>query len=191
MLFLDVGAHDGQTLREVLRHPFDRIFAFEPMPVQHRNLLRDFTDPRLQILRYGLSDRSGTMPVYGTNDDMEASVYPDKVDVDRVACTWCEFVEASRFFHDHVEPPVIVKLNCEGSEIAILNNLIESGQVWKITNVMIDFDVRKIPGMEHLEAELLDRFEQIGFHNFSLCDDVMKGETHQDRIAHWLDSIGY
>lgn len=35
-IFLDVGAHDGQTLAEVLKpeYRFDRVYAFEPMPAQ-------------------------------------------------------------------------------------------------------------------------------------------------------------
>jgi hypothetical protein len=38
-----------------------------------------------------------------------------------------------------------MKLNCGGSECDILENLLDSGEYSKITQVMIDFDAREIP----------------------------------------------
>jgi FkbM family methyltransferase len=195
VIFLDVGAHDGQTLEEVVKPVwgFDRIWSFEPMPAQYSNLVRSFGgEARVELCDYGLAAATGTMAMFGGNDRMEASVYPAKNDVDASVVTECRFVEASEFFRAAVPAgePVIVKLNCEGSEVAILNNLLDSGEISKVTDVMIDFDVRKVVGMEHHEAGLLSRFRTAGFTNFSLSDDVMVGATHQARIGNWLRSLG-
>lgn len=194
MIFLDVGAHDGQTLEEVLQpgYPFTVIHAFEPMPAQFATLMGRFSDPRLHVHNFGLLDRTENLPLYGTNEAMEASVYPAKADVDATVVTPASFMDASAFFRRYVTGPVVVKLNCEGSEVAIVDSLIASGEIWKVTFMMLDFDVRKIPGMEHQEADLLARLATIGFGGarLALCEDVMQGATHQLRIANWLRTIG-
>lgn len=193
-VFLDVGAHEGQTLDEVVfgGYGFDCIYAFEPMPFQFLKLARRPWGGAPVLLRnYGLSNRSGELPLYGNNDGMEASVYPDKRDVDETVVTTCQFVRASEFFADWLTlaDTVVVKLNCEGSEVAILNDLAASGEIWKIANVLIDFDIRKVPGLEPEADIVLDRLARIGFDRYVLAEDVMVGATHQARIRRWLAPV--
>lgn len=191
LIFLDVGAHEGQTLEEVTKpsYSFDRIIAFEPMPAQYAHLVARFgAMSAVELLNYGLADATSARPIYGTNDQMEASIYAAKNDVDATVVTWCQILEASEFFRRHItgDDTVIVKLNCEGAEVPILNNLIDTGEIHKIANVMVDFDIRKVVGREVEEEALLARFREVEFTRFVLCEDVMVGPTHQDRIANWL-----
>ncbi len=51
---------------------------------------------------------------------------------------------------------------------------------------MIDFDIRKVPGLEHHEQKIIERMKRVGFNKYSLCDHVMIGTTHQNRIRNWL-----
>lgn len=193
-IFLDIGAHDGQTLAEVIKpgHAFDQVFAFEPMPAQFAHLTERFRQvPSLCLFNFGLADNTGPRLVYGANADMEASIFPDKIDVDAACATRCAFVSASEFFREHLPAgeTVVAKLNCEGSEAIIINDLIDSGEIWKLSHFMVDFDVRKIPGQKHTEAEVLASLAAIGFTRFVLSEEVMRGETHQARIANWLASV--
>ena len=121
----------------------------------------------------------------------EASMFGDKNDVSTLEQTRCTIVEASNWFERHLdeEDTVIMKINAEGAEVHILNNLIDSGQIWRIHNVMIDWDCRKVPSIAHCEHDILARFREIGFDRYSLCDDVMRGATHQSRIGNWLSTI--
>lgn len=192
-IFLDVGAHEGQTLDVVVRseHNFDRIYAFEPMPAQHATLVRRFgASPVVKLCNYGLTDHTATLPLYGTNADMEASLYPRKSDVDASVMSHCQFMEAAEFFRRHIEwdTEVIVKLNCEGAEVAILRNLMDSGEIWKCSNIMVDFDVRKIPGMEPSERAIMRDLRSRGFTRIIEREYVMLGETHDERITHWLST---
>jgi FkbM family methyltransferase len=189
--FLDVGAHEGQTLVEVTkaRWGFDRVVAFEPMPVQFGMLAERFGGlAGVELCNFGLAGASGAMSMFGTNSNMGASIFSAKNDVDASVVTECRFVDASAWFEAFLPPDekVVVKLNCEGSEVPILSSLLDSGQIWRVADVMIDWDIRKVPGMEYREGEILARFRDVGFTGFSLCDDVMWGATHQDRIANWL-----
>lgn len=193
MIFLDVGAHDGQTLEEVTkrRYGFSAIYAFEPMPAQYETLVERFGDNRdVRLFMFGLSDRDGVFPLYGHNRDMEASIYPEKRDVDSAVVTNCCFVSASAFFRDVLTggEKAIVKLNCEGSEIPILDDLLDSGEITK-AHVMIDFDIRKVRGRQHDEERILRRFEEARFTDYVLSEEVMVGETHQERIAAWLEGV--
>ena len=122
---------------------------------------------------------------------MEASIFAAKNDVNPIDTMPCAIVEASNWFFRNIteDDTVIMKLNCEGSEIPIMNNLIDSGEIWKLHNVMLDFDIRKVPGMEHCEVDLMTKMAEIGFARYSLCDSVMIGKTHQNRIGNWLSTI--
>jgi FkbM family methyltransferase len=194
LIFLDVGAHVGQTVEEVVkpRYGFDQIYAFEPMPVQFRYLSDRFEDDaRVEPRNFGLSDASGVVNLYGSNREMEASIYAEKNDADEHVVTECRMLEASEFIDTLPDDAtIIMKLNCEGAEIPILNNLVNTGRIHRLHNVMIDFDIRKVAGQEHLEKATLKRFGAVGFSRFALCDNVMRGNTHQDRIATWLDTLG-
>lgn len=192
LVFLDIGAHEGQTLLEVLKpsYGFDCIHAFEPMPRQFKTLQEKFGEkPNLVLYNYGLANRTDVLPLYGTNDQMEASLYAGKNDVDESIVTQCRFVRASEFFASNLKKSddIYVKVNCEGCEIPILQDLLVSGEIWKVNEVMIDFDIRKVEDHEHEERNVLNDFKLIGFDRFSLSEQVMQGKTHQKRIANWLE----
>jgi FkbM family methyltransferase len=199
-IFLDVGSHDGQTLAEVIhpRYRFDIIHCFEPMPVQYTRLTQRFNahsaNKRIEFHHYGLLDRSTSLAMYGTNHDMGSSIFAHKQRMQgREQVTRCEFRRASDFFAENItdDDLVVMKINVEGSECIIMNDLINSGECHKIANVMIDFDIRKVPDKRNEEGLLLERFKREGFRNFCKCDDVMIGANHQQRIRHWLSSLEF
>ncbi len=191
-VFLDCGSHNGHTLEEVTKpqYDFDLIIGFEPMPREYLELVERFgKTPRVRLYNFGLSDRTGSAPVYGTNDNLGASLFAAKNDVEPDVITECDFVEASEFVRQLESDDVILKLNCEGAEVPILHNLIDTGAIHRLRNVMIDWDVRKIPGMEREEQAILARLAAAGFDRVSLCDNVMVGPDHQARIANWLSTV--
>ena len=199
-IFLDVGGHVGQTLNEVVsgKYDFDEIYCFEPMPREYTTLLERFKNDivkgKLKVVNYGLLDKTETRKIYGTNNDMGASIYREKYDLDnRDVETLCSFVEATVFFKEHIleDDLVTVKLNCEGSEILILENLLNSKEIFKIGNVMIDFDIRKVTGRQHEADLLLKQFRDNNFVNYCLEQDVMRGNTHENRIGNWISTVPY
>ena len=190
---MDCGTHDGQSLEEASKpiYGFARIYGFEPMSRQFQNISAQYADdPRCTFFNHGLLDHTGTEIIYGSNDICEASLYPTKRDVNESVTTECQMVEASEWFREHIhaEDRNILKLNCEGAEIPILNNLIDSGEIWKIDHIMLDFDCRYIAGNQHLEGEMLDRLASIGFDRYTLADDNPY-LTHLEKMAHWLPVV--
>ncbi len=196
-IFLDVGGHRGQTIEEVSKsfYSFDVIHCFEPLPKNSGEIEARFGQVKsLQLHKSGLSDKDAVLTIFeGNPGDLGASTKHSGQPGNWIE-TECNFVEATRFFRDNIQPDdfVLMKLNCEGAECDILNNLIDSGEISKLHNVMIDFDVRKFKALENEEHRLLARFQSIGFNRYSLAVKVMLGKTHQARIANWLKSVpGY
>jgi hypothetical protein len=102
----------------------------------------------------------------------------------------CLFIDASEWFYLNigVGDTVFLKLNCEGAECDILDDLLDSGAFSMVTFAMIDFDVRKIASQKHRQAEILTRFNDCGiaYPRVAITKQVMKGATHQERIKNWL-----
>lgn len=191
-VFLDIGAYRGETVEAVVDMGYDAIHSFEPMPREFAELDRRYgTVEHVHLHNFGLSDAHGTVPVYGTNDRYEASVYPALGFADEEVVTWCPMVDASDWFLANLglDDEVDCKINCEGSEVDILASLTASGQIWKLARVTICFDISRVPEHAHREGEVRAAMEEIGFkipryHLFGAA----RGHTHQDRIRHWLAS---
>jgi len=193
-IFLDVGAHEGQSLLALFdpKYGFDKIFAFEPVKQLHP-ILNKLTTGRknVTLLDYGLWNKNAEEKIYSPGT-LAGSMYPAHHDVDKNAFEICRFVSASEWFKANIKEgdEVYVKLNCEGAEADILLDLLNSKEIFKIKNVMIDFDINKVTGKEDSERLVLDGFKKAGFTNYSICSAVMFGPVHAIRIQSWLDTVG-
>ncbi len=195
-IFIDVGGERGQTIREVTGPlwAFDVVFCFEPQLAMASNLREKFSKNcrravDVVIVSAGLSDVTGATPLYGGGGS--ASIFEGKRNVDANDVQMIEVISSAEFFKKNIrqEDIVIMKLNCEGAEGRILTNLAEHGQLNKITNVMIDFDLRKIRGFRREPRRIMKMLAREGFDRYFLVDDVMLGKTHAHRIRNWLSHV--
>lgn len=194
-IFLDVGANKGQTLTAVLDPVlrFDRIFCFEPAAscwpqLRSRVLLED--RDRVTIETFGLWNKTNRALLYGVGKaDMGASLWALKK---HQYAEVCGFYKASKWFDSEIQKSdtVYMKLNVEGAECDILDDLLDSGEFEKVTYLMVDFDVRKIKSQKHREAELRERLKVFGFPRVAFSKQVMIGATHEERIKNWLREVG-
>lgn len=186
-MFLDVGAHNGESLRAALlpEFRFQRIVCFEPAKACWPKL-EELADARVEIERFGLWDQNCKKAIYQPGT-MGAGLW--KKDQGRSDETEvCKFRKASDWMRDNIAPGdrVYLKLNCEGAECDILDDLLDSGEFAKVSFLMVDFDVRKIAAKRHREAEIRERLAEFPFPRVSTSKEVMRGLTHQDRISNWL-----
>ena len=200
-IFLDVGSNLGQTLGYIMEptHRFDRLFCkydfekiycFEPVPELYNALASKFDDPRITILNAGLWKEACEKPIYSPGTQ-SGSIFVDKVNVDPADSTICKFVRASEWFRDHVAETdeVYVKLNCEGSEVDIIEDLLDSNEYRKITSLGVTFDVRKVPSQRHREQEIKTRLQDGGYRQWVDLESVYKG-SRRDAIRKWLAMAG-
>ena len=190
-VFIDVGGHRGETLDEISKPLwlFDRIFCFEPQLDCVKSLRETFRRGNIRIIPAALDDATGTRILFGS--EMGASLFEDKADIDSNRQQQIHTLRSAEFFRQHIHDDdlVIMKLNCEGAEGRILRDLMESDELHKIGNVMIDFDLHKIRSMRREPRRILRMLSNVGFRNYFLAEDVMVGATHALRIRNWLAHV--
>lgn len=191
-IFVDIGSHEGQTIEEVVKpeYGFDRIYALEPMPEQYRALRRAFMgDPRLKMLNVGLGTLTGMSVMYGNNEQLEASLYITKDDVDPTVQTAVDIMDARAFFLSLPEGEVFVNMNCEGAELPILTRLLDTGAISRINYLLVDFDIRKIPEVAKAEEDLRAGLDAADVTWTSEYPVLEPEATHQEQIAAWLKAV--
>ena len=160
-IFLDVGAHKGQTASAVLEdsYGFEKIYCFEPVPGRCDSI-RKIGNERIIANEFGLWKKTTTKNIFEPGS-IGASIFKDKFTPDKHPSIKIKLVRASEWFAKNIKPgdEVYMKLNCEGSECDILDDLLDSGEYKKLTALMVDFDVRKIPSQKHREKEVRVRLE--------------------------------
>lgn len=191
-IFVDVGAHEGQTIEEVVKPEwgFDIIFALEPMPNQFKTLQRMFLDdPRVKAYNIGLGSNTGRTFMYGSNQKLEASLFPHKNDVDENMVTSVEIMDAAAYFDSLPEGDIFCNMNCEGAELPILTRLLDTGTIQRINSLLVDFDIRKVPGLELEEEDLRTGLDMSGITWTSEYPLPRPDVSHQEQIALWLHGV--
>lgn len=125
---IDVGAHSGAILREILRvAPEGQHIAFEPLPHCVASLRREF--PQVDVREAALSDRNGTTSFIHVEHAPEYSgmrerTYPGAEDSPRRLIT----VRTERLddslpagFH-----PSLIKIDVEGAELLVMRGALET-----------------------------------------------------------------
>jgi FkbM family methyltransferase len=190
-VFLDIGAHEGSSLNAVRdpKYGFDRIYCFEPAS-NCWPALDAVADTRVTVCRFGLWNATRRHSLYDPGS-RGASIFADKFK-ERPTDEMAQFVRASDWFRENLAEgdEIYMKLNCEGAECDIAEDLLDSGELARVRSVMIDPDVRKIPSQEHRERELGERLRESGLANYFMERDVMVGDTHRERIQNWLRVAG-
>lgn len=191
-IFLDVGGHSGQTVQAVLdpSYGFARIVTFEPVE-SLVPALRGIQDARIEVVNAGLSNRTGTAVMHGCGS-LGGSLFDDAPNAEGPTAA-CRVIEASEWFRQNVgdHDEVYLKLNCEGSECDILENLLDSGQFGRVTQVLVDFDAMKIPSQRHRVHGLQERLKAEAAANCKFPSEVMYGMgSHFGGIRNWLNTVG-
>jgi FkbM family methyltransferase len=185
-VFLDVGAHVGETLQQALdpRYGFARVVCFEPVEACWPALER-LADDRVEICRFGLWKETCRRPMYGAGSQ-GASLFPDSGGTGGTEVV--ELVRASEWFENHLtgRDEVYLKLNVEGSEADILDDLMQSGEIAKVRSALVDFDVRKMPSLAHREREIRQGMRDLGYSQILRLKEDHKGPTHASTVENWL-----
>jgi FkbM family methyltransferase len=131
LLVFDVGAHAGEYAEHV-RHfcPTAKIWSFEPHPATYLRLQRVAQAAGFTALKLGLSDTTGSIPLYdfatspNTFGSAQASMHSGVIEtiygatatpVDVEVTTLDAFVASANVSHVH-----LLKVDTEGNELAVL-----------------------------------------------------------------------
>ncbi len=202
-VFLDIGAHWGETLDEALSPiwRFDAVYAFEPDPeavrIIEQKFAADLASGKLILVPAALSNRDGEADLFGGNEGGGASLYAEKTNIDAAKHEKVKLISSTRFFRETFgkDDLLLAKLNCEGGEVDILQDLSASGEIQKIARLVVDFDIRKVRGKRGLARSTIDAMRKAGFDRFLLTENVMIGADARARtrnaIAHMPEALPF
>ena len=123
---IDVGAHGGAVLREIVRcAPSGTHIAFEPLPAQASALRCAF--PAVDVREIAVSDENGTASFVHVRSNPEMSGlrerdYPGPQQTERMTVRTCRLDDALPDGY----VPALVKIDVEGAELRVLRGAIET-----------------------------------------------------------------
>ncbi len=165
--FFDVGANIGQTFYWYLANErqYDgwNVFCFEPSPrnlLPLTNVVRQY-DSRYNIVvcPFGLSGETGVSEFYLKTDPAGDSYVKEWVTNESGnMLILSPTISASWFIENYTkeEDKIVLKLDCEGSEYGILENLIDYPELFsRISNIMVEWH-----GEEERKAAIIKRYQE-------------------------------
>ena len=194
-IFLDIGSHTGETLLEVIKekYAFDKIVCFEPSSVC-LDKLKKFAeeDDRIIICEFGLSNGNKDAELFQPGTLGGSILKDDVYSLGKSEVENIKLCDANEWFQNNVSADdyIVVKTNCEGSEVDILDSLIDGNFMKNIYCFLIDFDIRHHKEFQHREIEIRKRLKKEDLKNFCFAEDVMIGTSHEQRIENWLTLFG-
>jgi FkbM family methyltransferase len=192
-VFLDIGAHTGETLDEVLKdkYAFDRVVCFEPSQTC-MEALNEYVkkDSRVEIQQIGLSNTDGIETLYNPGE-LNGSVFSEEKNLDDTQET-ITLVDAHAWYEENLDTSdfVVIKTNCEGSEVNIVDSFLKGKTFKNFYSLLITFDIRDYPSLAYQEVEIRKRLKDSGYKNFCFSDEMMIGPSHEKRIENWLVAFG-
>lgn len=132
-IFFDVGGFEGSYTENIIKEYECNSYIFEPHPVYFEYLKNKFlTFEKIKLFNYGLGGKNRI--VYLTDESAGSKVSEKKT---KYKVEIKDIVEVLRELN--IKKIDLLKLNIEGSEYELLERLIESGEINKISKMKIQF----------------------------------------------------
>lgn len=138
-IVFDLGGYKGWFAENIDKKFQSKIYVFEPSISLYREMCDKFkTNFNIKLLNYGLSDVNGDLELVKNGDASYLSEYgntPNPKDT--------EIVKIKSFFETYnnlgIDNIDLLKINVEGAEYAIMNDIFENNLQSKIKNFQIQF----------------------------------------------------
>lgn len=154
-LLIDIGAHFGEALEEILRpiYKIDSVYAIEPSSVGIKKLLK-FKDERLKIYPFAVSNYNGEANLFSAGA-VGGGLYSDK----KMHWKNTEIVNVYKFSewansNLNGSDNIFIKINVEGSEYFILQEILEIYKQFNIKSILLSIDIEKVPSLVKYKDDL-------------------------------------
>lgn len=131
---VDVGGFEGNWTADIYDLYACKVYCFEPVKAFADKITQRFShNPRIFVYSVALggSDRTEKISVIG---DRSSTI------VDDPSSSQIKVVDTVQFFHDHnIKHIDLIKINIEGGEYELLDNLIEGNYIKNISNIQVQF----------------------------------------------------
>jgi FkbM family methyltransferase len=172
-VMIDCGANVGDVTSMFARSGAT-VYAFEPNPMCYRILAKRFRAmPMVHCFNKGVMDRRCTLTLntpapHGHWDAIEATVgasfMPDAFTPDEHAIleTEIECIDLDQFIRSLNRRVRLLKLDIEGSELKVLNHLMDTGAIELIDQVVVETHEQQIPHLLEATNALRARIRREG-----------------------------
>lgn len=165
-IFVDIGAHYGESVFKALNPAlnFQEIHAFEPSGLAFSRL-NQIRDRRFNGHNFGLGAKDEYLSLFGSGH-LGASLFEDKKGASTNNIELISVKSASHQLRKILEisTEAFIKINCEGGEIDILEDLMNSGLILKCTHLYVDWDARKVPSLTTRYKDIRSKLEKTDVH---------------------------
>ena len=160
-VFINIGAGMGSDIDGFLSlspsHRDFEVFVFECNP----NLVPIITSrhPKAKMMQYAASTETTQTKLYLGDHYVKSSLLPNKVNVFKDRHITVNTIDISKWLLDNFakDDYIVVTLDIEGAEYAIVEKMISDGSLDLINELYIEFHGRKIPSItEEYEKSLVD-----------------------------------
>ena len=167
-IFIDCGGHDGCSIRmfdETYKDAddFER-FSFEPNP----KFKKHYTNLKTTLIPFAVHNYSGVCNFYIQTSEVSAgsSVEKRKKNLSKWYQIETKCIRLSDFIKNNFETTdyIILKLDIEGLEYDVLEDLFNTDTILLINELYIEFHYEnlKIPNIENRHFKLLNKLSCIG-----------------------------
>ncbi len=163
-IILDLGANIGfASVFYATQYPGARILAFEPNPSSFDLLKKNISTcnfgDRIEAFPYALTNKEGVISFYVGKEStsLRSSLFSDRAQGEEIKV---EARPVSTFVSQlpHVD---IMKIDVEGAEYLIFEDLLKTNQLSKIRNLVVEFHLNV--SSENSLAKFLNNLEAAGF----------------------------
>jgi FkbM family methyltransferase len=173
---IDCGANLGlYTVR--LASSGATVHAFEPNPYAFAELTRATAQfDNVELHQAAVTTEPGQVELYlhkWTNDDpvywsSSSSLLVEKSNVRAEHSVSVEGIHLTQFIKDLGQPVKLFKMDVEGAEIDLLNQLLDEGLHNTIEQAFVEVHDRRVPSLVKPTQQLRDRLRQMGATHFRL-----------------------
>jgi len=164
---VDLGAHVGEVSIKCARRGAE-VYAFEAHPGIFevlREKTRDY--PNIHVFNEAVSDEDGMATLYFRPSDLpghyEGSTLADgKVDLDYQQSVQVPTVRLGAVLDRIGKPVTLVKMDIEGLEYRVLQDLIDAGRASELAEVHVECHADKVEGLPAQKAKVLAALEAAG-----------------------------
>ena len=167
---IDCGANVGEVVDFLLEAKL-KVYAFEPNMYAFNVLEKKFRDnPDVICIPKGItsSEKAGPAKLYlhqHANEDQVkystgSSTAADKNNVDRNNFMVVGMVGISDFIKSLDKPVSMLKIDVEGTEADILNDLFDSGLIYEIKQIFVETHEEKVPSSREPMILIRERIEK-------------------------------
>ncbi|MEO8637386.1 MAG: FkbM family methyltransferase [Candidatus Taylorbacteria bacterium] len=135
-LVFDLGGYEGQWSSDLYSRYRCKILIFEPVKDFAERIKKRFSaNPDITLYQFGLSNKSGELNI--SLDHNSSSVFTEGSSKEKV-----KMVRAREFFTEHhIHTIDLMKINIEGGEYDLLDDLIASNMIGNIKNIQVQFHI--------------------------------------------------